>query len=117
MGNCFGKESSRSDNFDTPGRVVGSAPPQPTPRAAVPKIDGQGRSLGGGQAAETTDARAAAAKAAEERATRASQPKGKLGQALAKEKQQTRVGTLGEISRDERRRKNIDEAAEARNYN
>ncbi|MCJ1380491.1 hypothetical protein MMC17_003596 [Xylographa soralifera] len=117
MGNCFGKESLHSDNFATPGRVVGSAPPQPAPRAAVPKISGQGRSLGGGQASDTTDARAAAAKAAEERAARASQPKGKLGQALAKEKQQTRIGTLGEVSRDEQRRKDADGVAEARNYN
>ncbi|MCJ1293295.1 hypothetical protein MMC34_004849 [Xylographa carneopallida] len=117
MGNCFGKESSASDNFATTGRAVGSAPPQPAPRAAVPKISGQGRSLGGGQALDSTDARAAAAKAAEERAARASQPKGKLGQALAKEKQQTRVGILGEASRDGRRGKDADEAAEARNYN
>ena len=65
MGNCFGKESSASDNFATTGRAVGSAPPQPAPRAAVPKISGQGRSLGGGQALDSTDARAAAAKAAE----------------------------------------------------
>ncbi|MCJ1403288.1 hypothetical protein MMC11_006511 [Xylographa trunciseda] len=117
MGNCFGKASSNPDNFATPGRVVGNAPPQPAPRVAVPKISGQGRSLGGGQASDTIDARAAAAKAAEERAARANQPKGKLGQALAKKKQQTRVGTLGEASRDELRMRDADEAAEARNYN
>ncbi|MCJ1287122.1 hypothetical protein MMC26_006470 [Xylographa opegraphella] len=118
MGNCFGKESLSSENFTTPGRAVGGAAvPEPAPRAAVPKISGQGRSLGGGYAPDTIDARAAAARAAEDRAARASQPKGKLGQALAREKQQTRVGTLSEASRDERRRKDADEAAEARNYN
>ncbi|MCJ1475603.1 hypothetical protein MMC13_004266 [Lambiella insularis] len=117
MGNCFGKESS-TDNFTTPGRTVGSAPPPALPRASVPKISGQGRSLGGGLAtSDNPDARSAAARAAEDRAARANQPKGKLGQVLAKERQQTRTGMLGEASREERRMRDADEAAEARNYN
>ena len=65
MGNCFGRQSSSSNNFATPGHTVGNATPEPAPPAAVPKIIGQGRSLGGGQASDTSDARAAAAKAAE----------------------------------------------------
>jgi len=60
--------------------------------------------------------RAAAARAAEERAA-ANQPKGKLGAALAKERGQTRTSTLEEASKEERRRRDADEAADARNYN
>lgn len=68
-GALCGKESDSSDPFSQPGRTVGSAP-APQPRASVPKISGQGQTLGGsstsgGAAAAGGDARSAAAKAAE----------------------------------------------------
>ena len=53
----------------------------------------------------------------QERAARAKQSKGKLGQALASQKQQTRNETLGDASREERRNRDADEGAEARNWN
>lgn len=53
----------------------------------------------------------------QERAARANQPKGKLGRDLAKERQQTRTGTLQGISQDERRKRDVDGVAEARNWN
>ena len=66
MGNICGKESKTSDPFSQPGRTIGSAPPsQPAPRAAVPKISGQGQTLGGKSVGEPDDARRAAARAAE----------------------------------------------------
>lgn len=71
MGALCGKESKTSDPFSQPGRTIGSAPPpQPTPRAGLPKISGQGQTLGPSSApsnAEPNDARRAAAKAAEVR--------------------------------------------------
>ncbi|KAL9121730.1 MAG: hypothetical protein Q9187_001711 [Circinaria calcarea] len=142
MGNLCGKSSSSaktSDPFAQPGRIVGSSPP--AARSSLPpKISSQspGRPLGSsgsGAVAPTSaeggsDARQAAAKAAQvdcsapiriggrgERAARANQPKGKLGRELAKGKQQTRTSTLGEASREERRRRDADEGAEARNWN
>lgn len=63
MGNICGKES-KADPFSQPGRTVGSAPP-PQNRSSVPKIAGQGHTLGGSGGGEATDARSAAAKAAE----------------------------------------------------
>jgi len=53
----------------------------------------------------------------QERAARANQPKGKLGRELAKEKAQTMNGSLEGASRDERRRREVVESNEARNYN
>ncbi|MCJ1336037.1 hypothetical protein MMC09_001312 [Bachmanniomyces sp. S44760] len=122
MGNICGKQSQDVDPFDQPGRTVGSTPSaNPAPRASVPpKVTGQGRQLGGyGTTSNTSkqDARSAAASAAEERASKANQPKGKLGRDLAKEKQQTRTGTLNAVSQDERRRRDVDQTAEARNWN
>ncbi|MCJ1486731.1 hypothetical protein MMC06_006909 [Schaereria dolodes] len=120
MGNLCGKESKDSDPFAQPGRTVGPAPSiQSNARAPIPpKISSQGRPLGGPSAStEISDARRAAAKAAEERAARTNQPKGKLGRELAKEKQQSRTNTLGEASRDERRKRDADQGAEARNWN
>ncbi|MCJ1406971.1 hypothetical protein MMC19_001041 [Ptychographa xylographoides] len=119
MGNCFGKEEKSSGAFTTPGRTIGDAPASPALRATVPpKLSGPGRSLGGGTVAvDASDARSAAARAAEERAARANQPRGKLGQALATQKQQTRTGTLGNVSQNERRARDADAGAEARNWN
>lgn len=67
MGNICGKESKSSDPFSQPGRTIGSAPPsQSAPRASVPKISGQGQTLGGsGSGGDRDDARRAAARAAE----------------------------------------------------
>lgn len=54
----------------------------------------------------------------QERAAKASQQyKGKLGRELAKERTQTMNGALGSASREERRRRDADEGAEARNWN
>ncbi|MCJ1302949.1 hypothetical protein MMC08_005754 [Hypocenomyce scalaris] len=121
MGNLCGKQSKDSDPFSQPGRTVGSAPTTPSnTRASVPsKISSQGRPLGGSGPArsDTSDAREAAARAAEGRAVRANQPKGKLGRDLAKEKQQTRTNTLEGISREERRKRDADEVVETRNWN
>ena len=65
MGNLCGKPSKENDPFSQPGRTVGSAPPtQIKPRASVPKIGGQGQKLGG-SGGESSDARSAAARAAE----------------------------------------------------
>ncbi|MCJ1357193.1 MAG: hypothetical protein MMC33_007189 [Icmadophila ericetorum] len=118
MGNLCGKESKPSP-FDQPGRIVGSAPPPSTDsRAPVPKISSQGRPLGSSDGSQgASDARQAAAKAAEERAARANKATGKLGRNLASQKQSTRAGTLGEVSAEERRKREVDEAAQAQNYN
>ena len=48
---------------------------------------------------------------------KAQQPKGKLGRDLAKERAQTRVGTLENISQDERKRREADKTSQAINYN
>ncbi len=135
MGNLCGKPSKESDPFSQPGRTVGSTPPsQSAPRAGVPRITGQGQTLGGSSAGDRDEARKAAARAAEvsairrhktglkllwlqERAAKANQPKGKLERDLAKQKAQTRVGTLENISQDERRRRDADQTAQAISYN
>ncbi|CAF9926490.1 MAG: hypothetical protein ALECFALPRED_003456 [Alectoria fallacina] len=117
MGNLCGKPSKENDPFSQPGRPVGSAPPlQSNPRASVPKISSQGQKLGGSSGGEGSDARSAAARAAEERA-KANQPKGKLGRDLAKERAQTRTGTLENVSQDERRRRETDQKSQAISYN
>lgn len=82
----------------------------------MPKINSQGQKLGGPAGRGSSDARSAAARAAEERA-KATQPKGKLGRDLAKERAQTRTGTLENISQDERRRRETDQTSQAINYN
>ena len=48
---------------------------------------------------------------------KANQPKGKLGRDLAKERAQTRTGTLENVSQDERRRRDADQTSQAINYN
>ncbi|KAL2043618.1 hypothetical protein N7G274_003925 [Stereocaulon virgatum] len=125
MGNLCGKPS-KSDPFSQPGRTVGSAPPPSTaPRATIPKTTTtttttQGQNLGGPTTAagdNRDEARRAAARAAEERAAKASQTKGKLEKDLAKQKAQTRVGTLENVSQEERRRRDVDQTAQAVFYN
>ncbi|KAI8947674.1 hypothetical protein F4801DRAFT_582119 [Xylaria longipes] len=119
MGNICGK--SESEAFSQPGRVLGSAPPQPQ-RASVPaQVGGPPRTLGGGppstqgNSGDADDARRRAAEAAEARAQAASaRSSGKLGAQLAAQKKQTRNDTLQEISNNERRQRDADEAAQAR---
>ncbi|GAW22939.1 hypothetical protein ANO14919_124860 [Xylariales sp. No.14919] len=119
MGNICGK--SESEAFSQPGRVLGSAPSQPQ-RAPVPThVGGPPQTLGGGLPAargnsgDTDDARRRAAEAAETRAQAASAKSlGKLGTQLAAQKKQTRNDTLQEISNNERRQRDADEAAQAR---
>lgn len=55
----------------------------------------------------------------QERAAKASQQaqKGKLARDLAREKAQSMNGALGNASREERRRREVDDRAETRNYN
>ncbi|KAI1162379.1 hypothetical protein F5B18DRAFT_624079 [Nemania serpens] len=119
MGNICGK--SESEPFSQPGRVLGSAPPQPQ-RASVPAhVGGPPRTLGGSSSSaqasgeDVDDARRRAAEAAEARAQAASaKSSGKLGAQLAAQKRQTRNDTLQEISSNERRQRDADEAAQAR---
>ena len=66
----------------------------------------------------TNDPRSAAAKAAEARANAAKgKGQGKLGKELAAQRQQTRTGTLGEVSQEERRRREVEEGREVASYN
>ncbi|KAI9769458.1 MAG: hypothetical protein M1835_006710 [Candelina submexicana] len=123
MGNLCGKESKPDDPFKQPGRTLASAPPPssgtsklPPGASTTPKISGPGRTLGASGRSDTGDARRAAAQAAEERA-RANQPKGKLSTQLAAQKQQRRTDTLGQASENERRLRDADASAEARNWN
>lgn len=65
MGNLCGKPSKESDPFSQPGRALGSAPPPQSTRVSVPKVNSQGQKLGGSSAKDGSDARSAAAWAAE----------------------------------------------------
>ena len=68
MGNLCGKQSKTSDPFAQPGRTIGSVPSSSNDaRASVPpKISSQGHTLGGpAPATGSSDARQAAAKAAQ----------------------------------------------------
>jgi len=120
MGNLCGKESS-PDPFAQPGRTLSSAPP-PAKTSTVPrKVGGPPRTLGGSPSAQTDlqkeNARRKAAEAAEARAQAANKPKGKLGSQLQEQKKQTRTDTLDAASKDERRLRDADAAAESRAYN
>ncbi|KAH7403382.1 hypothetical protein BKA64DRAFT_641372 [Cadophora sp. MPI-SDFR-AT-0126] len=127
MGNLCGKESS--DAFAQPGRTLSSAPAASSAQnqnqtSSLPKkvvVGGPARTLGsGGQSTGSSaqeDARRKAAEAAEARANAASKPKGKLGSQLQEQKKQTRSDTLEGLSKEERRLRDADSAAEARAYN
>ncbi|KAL9625822.1 MAG: hypothetical protein Q9160_000142 [Pyrenula sp. 1 TL-2023] len=119
MGGLCSKQSNSPDNFSRPGRVLGVPSSKPSANSVpVPqKIPGSsGRTVGGGDGG--SDPRNAAARAAEERATRSSSAaQGKLGKQLAAQKAQTRTDVLAETSRDERSARDADAAAEARNWN
>ncbi|KAK4968740.1 hypothetical protein LTR66_010352 [Elasticomyces elasticus] len=126
MGNCFGKESSSSDAFAQPGRTLGgsssNAPPANTRASIPPRIAAQspGRTLGATSspaiAPASNDPKAAAARAAEERAM-AAQGKGKLGKQLDARKAMTNSAALAQVSRETRAARDADAAAEARNWN
>ncbi|KAI4183067.1 MAG: hypothetical protein L6R41_005622 [Letrouitia leprolyta] len=127
MGNLCSKSSNKpsssSDPFSHPGRTLSSAPPPPQSRAQIPKSTTQGRTLGGGGAvggeSAAEDARRAAARAAEERAAAAKSggQKGKLARELAAQRGQSRVDTLEGVSREERRRREVEEGRGAREWN
>ena len=73
MGNCCGRASSDSNNFSTPGRTLGAVPtndvPQNPSRVAKPSTTGSENNLrlqgGGVSGSGPSEARAAAARAAE----------------------------------------------------
>jgi len=124
MGGICSKSSNPPDNFQTPGRVLGSAPPAAPKTAPTPKkvtaAGGPGRTLGGPSSGtgETNDARSAAAKAAEERAAKAARTgTGKLASQLEAQKKQNRNELLGAASEQERKQRDADAAEEARAYN
>ncbi|KAG9249843.1 uncharacterized protein F5Z01DRAFT_640815 [Emericellopsis atlantica] len=128
MGNICGKE--KSDNFTSPGRTVGTAPPQnAAPKASVPKkaakVTGPGRTLGGSVGSGSTpstegqqtpeEARRRAAEAAEARAAGASRG-GKLQAQLDAQKKQSRTDALKEASKQELARREADDATQAKNW-
>ncbi|EXJ71629.1 uncharacterized protein A1O5_05437 [Cladophialophora psammophila CBS 110553] len=121
MGNLCSKSSNKPDNFATPGRTVGSSTQPRQTSAPVPqKITSStpGRALGGGDATPSADdARSAAARAAEERAAKANKPGGKLSSQLSAQKKQTQNQLLSSGSESERRARDADQSAEARNWN
>ncbi|KAF2279638.1 uncharacterized protein EI97DRAFT_448330 [Westerdykella ornata] len=127
MGNLCGKPSSSKDNnFAGPGRVLGSAPAQPS-KASVPvtarKVGGPPRTLGGeggtpqsgGQARGDSDPRSAAAAAAEARAKKT--PTGDLARKLDAQKRQTHAQTLQSAAAENLAHRQADEAFAARNHN
>ncbi|MCJ1314299.1 hypothetical protein MMC25_007979 [Agyrium rufum] len=118
MGGLCSK-SSRDDNFSSPGRTLNAAPAQNKTSSLPSKISGPGRILGDSSPSDTRspNARRAAAEAAQERAAKANQPKGKLGQTLASQKSQTQNKTLGAASEEQRRLRDADENQTARNWN
>ncbi|PYI03277.1 hypothetical protein BO78DRAFT_399890 [Aspergillus sclerotiicarbonarius CBS 121057] len=130
MGNiCSRSSNASSEAFSTPGRVLGSNPPDdPAPRAPLPSNaksnrtgtgTGTGRTVGSasGGTEGNADPRTNAALAAQKRAeTVSTAGKGKLGTKLAAQKAQTQTQTLNEASRDEVAARDADGAAEARRW-
>ncbi|PSN73135.1 hypothetical protein BS50DRAFT_672092 [Corynespora cassiicola Philippines] len=124
MGNLCGKQS-KDDNFQGPGRTLGSAP-APATKASVParvaeggsgkkpKVSGPGRTVGGGEPSGD-DARSAAAAAAEARNTKA--PTGDLAKKLDAQKRQTQTQTLQQAAAENRAQREADAATETRNWN
>lgn len=119
MGSCCGKQSN--DNFDGPGRVLGSAPASSNnakasvPKQAKPKVGGPPRTLGGGGPSSGGDARSAAAAAAEARANKPAT--GDLAKKLKAQQKQTRKQTLQQAAHENLAHRQADEARETRNYN
>ncbi|KAK0272714.1 hypothetical protein LTR35_012680 [Friedmanniomyces endolithicus] len=125
MGNCCGSESS--DNFKGDGRTLNAqpanAPTQPqNARAAAPaKISSPqgGRMLGHNpqMPGDSMNPKAAAARAAEERAKACAQGKGKLGKQLDAQRGQSQANALAQTARDNVAARDADAAAQTRNYN
>ncbi|RMY44702.1 hypothetical protein D0863_16174 [Hortaea werneckii] len=127
MGNCCG--TPKDENFKGDGRTLGAAPANAPPQlddaraAAPPKPkgpQGPGRTLGKNpqDGGSSEDPKAAAARAAEERAKASqSQNKGKLGRQLDQQKGQSQTGLLAQNARDNVAARDADAATEARNYN
>ncbi|KIW06538.1 uncharacterized protein PV09_02969 [Verruconis gallopava] len=134
MGNCCGKESGGgasggSGNFKGQGRTLGDAPPRQAAasaataggapaKASVPSgasASGPGRTLGEGEGGPA-DARSAAAAAAEARAAKTAGGSDKLSQNLAAQKKAGMKGALAEAANENRRQRENDAAAEARNW-
>ncbi|KKY17694.1 hypothetical protein UCRPC4_g05327 [Phaeomoniella chlamydospora] len=125
MGNLCSRSSNPPDNFSAPGRTLGSsAPPPSKPTSNLPSshfASSPGRTLGPSQSpnSDANSAAAQARRAAEERAAKLqnAQAKGKLGQQLAEQKKKTRNDILKEESEEARRKREVDQATEARNFN
>ncbi|EXJ85080.1 hypothetical protein A1O3_05755 [Capronia epimyces CBS 606.96] len=125
MGNICSKSANKPDSFSTPGRTLGtSASPQAQTKSATAPLPQKltattpGRTLGGPESASAADdARSAAARAAEERAARANRTGGKLSSQLSSQKKQTQNQLLNSGSEAERRARDADQSAEARNWN
>ncbi|KAH7163228.1 hypothetical protein B0J13DRAFT_32373 [Dactylonectria estremocensis] len=104
MGNCCGK--TESDAFDQPGRVLGSAPPQGSTSAPVPKVGGPPRVLGGSSTAEASgnqeDARRKASEAALARAKASSAGSGKLQAQLTSQQKKSHLEHLNDASKTKR---------------
>ncbi|KAJ5860466.1 uncharacterized protein N7529_007776 [Penicillium soppii] len=133
MGNICSRSRNETDNFNQPGRIVGSNPRQhaESPRAPVPTKTNwkgtPGRTLSGsdgrnieqnasGAHENADEARANAAIAAQKRAEAASGGQGKLGAKLAKQKGKTGAQTLAEVSQSERDARDADQVAKDRNW-
>ncbi|GKT83540.1 hypothetical protein Ct61P_01390 [Colletotrichum tofieldiae] len=125
MGSVCGKED-KGDNFTSPGRPLGTAPPPQPKTAPIPaRVGGPPRTLGGGsgggapgeQSANAAEARRKAAEAAEARAKAASKSTGKLSSQLNAQKKQTQADLLKDASAQQLRQRDADAAAEARTYN
>ncbi|KAK1730782.1 hypothetical protein CaCOL14_002873 [Colletotrichum acutatum] len=126
MGSVCGKE--KGDNFDSPGRPLGTAPPPQPKTAPIPaRVGGPPRTLGGGSgaggasgqqsSADAAEARRKAAEAAEARAKAANKSTGKLSSQLNAQKKQTQSDLLKDASTQQLRQRDADAAAEARTYN
>ncbi|KAL0938812.1 uncharacterized protein CTRU02_205422 [Colletotrichum truncatum] len=125
MGSVCGKEKGE-ENFSSPGRPLGTAPPPQPKTAPIPArvVGGPPRTLGGGSStsgerpnADADDARRRAAEAAEARAKAANKSTGKLGSQLNAQKKQTQTDLLKDASAQQLRQRDADAAAEARTYN
>lgn len=116
MGNLCGKQSK--DPFAGQGRTLGSAQPPPqrttAPVPTQPR-ESQGRTVGGTERS-SDDPRAAAARAAEVRAQKNSNP-GQLGKKLDEQRKMTLEQVRREVSRGTQRARDVDAAAQARAYN
>lgn len=138
MGNCFEKPSS-SNNFHGEGRTLGSTPaqipaapsssrpvnassPSNINQAATPRPPNDGSLAAAGLAAQVFRFWSSVWlspywRDIQERMAKANTATGKLGQQLADQKKQTRTDTLKSASEEERRLRDAQSAAEARNWN